>query len=94
MVEAITSMEVIKDLNRRVVEIADELGLPVVATGDVHFLKKEDALIRKILMAAQGFEDFDNQAPLHLKTTEEMLAESTTKPNLKFGRLSDMIELL
>lgn len=73
--KAITSMEVIKDLNRRVVEIADELGLPVVATGDVHFLKKEDALIRKILMAAQGFEDFDNQAPLHLKTTEEMLED-------------------
>lgn len=71
----ITSIEVLKDYNRKVVELADELGLPVVATGDVHFLTKEDALIRKILMAAQGFEDFDNQAPLYFKTTTEMLED-------------------
>ncbi len=69
----VTSVEVLKDFNRKVVEIADELGKPVVATGDVHFLKKEDEIIRKILMAGQGFDDFDNQAPLYLKTTEEML---------------------
>ncbi len=71
----ITSLEIIKDYNRKIVEIADELGLPVVATGDVHFLAKEDELLRKILMAAQGFEDFDNQAPLYLKTTKEMLED-------------------
>ncbi len=71
----ITSLEVIKDYNRKVVELADELGIPVVATGDVHFLTKEDALIRKILMAAQGFEDFDNQAPLYFKSTNEMLED-------------------
>ncbi len=69
----VTSLEVIKGFNRKVVELADELGLPVVATGDVHFLKKDDEIIRKILMAGQGFDDFDNQAPLYLKTTKEML---------------------
>ncbi len=57
------------------VELADELGKPVVATGDVHFLKKSDSVIRKIIMAGQGFDDFDNQAPLYLKTTDEMLAD-------------------
>ena len=71
----VTSFEVIKDFNRKVVEIADKLNKPVVATGDVHFLKKEDSIIRKILMAGQGFEDFDLQAPLHLKTTNEMLQD-------------------
>ena len=71
----ITSIDVIKNYNRKVVELADELGLPVVATGDVHFLTKEDALIRKILMAAQDYDDFDKQAPLYLKTTEEMLQD-------------------
>ena len=69
----VTSLEVIKDFNRKVVAIADELGLPVVATGDVHFVKKEDEIVRKILMAGQGYEDFDNQAPLYFKTTQEML---------------------
>ncbi len=71
----VTSVEVIKNFNRKVVEIGDELGIPVVATGDVHFLKKEDAIIRKILMAGKKFEDFDNQAPLHFKTTAEMLED-------------------
>lgn len=71
----VTDLEVIKDFNRKVVELADELGKPVVATGDVHFLKKDDEIIRKILMAGQGFDDFDNQAPLYLKTTAEMLED-------------------
>ncbi len=71
----ITNQEALKDLNRKVVEIADKLGKPVVATGDVHFLKKDDEIIRKILMAGQGFTDFDNQAPLYLKTTAEMLED-------------------
>ncbi len=71
----VTDFEVIKNFNRKVVEIADRLGKPVVATGDVHFLKKEDQIIRKILMAGQGFEDFDLQAPLYLKNTPEMLSD-------------------
>ena len=71
----VTNFEVIKSFNRKVVELADKLGKPVVATGDVHFLKKSDDIIRKILMAGQGFDDFDNQAPLYLKTTDEMLAD-------------------
>ncbi|MBE6766248.1 MAG: PolC-type DNA polymerase III [Ruminococcaceae bacterium] len=71
----VTSFDVIRDFNRKVVEIADKVGLPVVATGDVHFLKKEDEVIRKILLAGQGFDDFDHQAPLWLHTTAEMLEE-------------------
>ena len=71
----VKSLDVIKDFNRKVVQLADELGKPVVATGDVHFLKKSDDIIRKILMAGQGFDDFDNQAPLYLKTTAEMLED-------------------
>ena len=69
----VVSFEIIKNFNRKVVEIADKLNKPVVATGDVHFLKKQDEIIRKILMAGQGFDDFDNQAPLYFKTTREML---------------------
>lgn len=69
----VTSVEVIKDFNRKVVEIGDRLGIPVVATGDVHFLKKEDEIIRKILLAGKDFDDFDQQPPLYLKTTQEML---------------------
>ena len=67
--------EVIRDFNRKVVELGDKLGKPVVATGDVHFLKKSDDIIRKILMAAQDYSDFDNQAPLYFKSTTEMMQD-------------------
>ena len=41
----------------------------------MHFLKKEDGIIRQIVMAGQGFDDIENQAPLYLKTTSEMLED-------------------
>lgn len=67
--------ETLRDYNRTVLKIADALGKPCCATGDVHFLDPEDEAYRRILMAGQGFPDADNQAPLYLKTTEEMLEE-------------------
>ena len=71
----VTSDEVIRDFNRQVLALGDELGKPVVATGDVHFLKKSDGIVRQIIMAGKGFDDIENQAPLYLKTTDEMLAD-------------------
>jgi DNA polymerase-3 subunit alpha (Gram-positive type) len=63
--------------NKQIVRLGQELSIPVVATGDVHFCEPEDELFRRILMAGKGFEDADQQAPLHMRTTEEMLAEFT-----------------
>ncbi|MDE5865585.1 MAG: PHP domain-containing protein, partial [Lachnospiraceae bacterium] len=71
----ITSMEDIKELNRRVVKLGEEFHKPVVATCDVHFLDPEDEIYRRIIMAGQHFADADDQAPLYLRTTEEMLEE-------------------
>ncbi|MCQ2450849.1 MAG: PolC-type DNA polymerase III [Clostridia bacterium] len=71
----VTNLDVIKEFNKTVVSLADELNIPVVATGDVHFLSKEDGIIRQIVMAGQGFDDIENQAPLYLKTTDEMLED-------------------
>ena len=62
-------------LNKRIVELGDAFGKPVVATCDVHFLNPEDEVYRRIIMAGKGFKDADNQAPLYLRTTEEMLSE-------------------
>lgn len=67
--------EELRDYNRRILQLADELGIPCCATGDVHFLEPEDEAFRRILMAGQGFSDADNQAPLYLHTTDEMLEE-------------------
>ncbi|KAB3536940.1 PolC-type DNA polymerase III [Alkaliphilus pronyensis] len=68
-------IEDIKAVNKKIVELGIKLDIPVIATGDVHFLDKRDEVFRRILMTGQGFSDADNQAPLYLKTTGEMLEE-------------------
>lgn len=94
------SVEEIRDINRRIVDLAHRLDKPIAATGDVHFLDPSDAAYRAILMAGHGFSDADNQAPLYFKTTDEMLEEFSylgkdtafevvvTNPN----RIADMID--
>ena len=71
----VTSMEDIMEMNKKVVRLGEQFHKPVVATCDVHFLNPEDEIYRRIIMAGQGFPDADHQAPLYLRTTEEMLAE-------------------
>lgn len=65
----------LQDINRKIVELGDKLGKLVVATCDVHFMDPQDEIYRRILMAGQGYDDADEQAPLYLRTTEEMLKE-------------------
>jgi DNA polymerase-3 subunit alpha (Gram-positive type) len=62
-------------LNKKVVKLGEQFNKPVVATCDVHFLDPEDEVYRRIIMAGKGFKDADDQAPLYLRTTEEMLEE-------------------
>ncbi len=71
----IDSMEDIQEMNRRIVKLGEQFHKPVVGTCDVHFLDPEDEVYRRIIMAGRGFEDADEQAPLFLHTTEEMLEE-------------------
>ena len=67
--------EDLRNLNRRIVELGEKYNKPVVATCDAHFLNDEDELYRKILLAGQKFKDFDSEAHLYYRTTEEMLEE-------------------
>ena len=71
----VRSEEELRQFNRRVLSIADELGKPVCATGDVHFLDPEDEIFRHILLNAKGFSDADRDLPIYFRTTEEMLEE-------------------
>ena len=71
----IPDKEYLKDINRKIVSLGEKLNKPVVATGDVHFMDPEDEIYRRILEAGQGFKDADKQAPLYLRTTDEMLHE-------------------
>ncbi|MCR5735575.1 MAG: PolC-type DNA polymerase III [Lachnospiraceae bacterium] len=73
--ENIHSMDDLKDMNRRIVALGEKYEKPVVATCDVHFLDPEDEIYRRIIMAGKGFDDADEQAPLYLRTTEEMMSE-------------------
>ena len=67
--------EQVKDINRFIVKLGEEMGKRVCATGDIHFMDPQDAKYRTIIMASKGFDDADRQPPLYFKTTDQMLDE-------------------
>lgn len=94
--------EALRDYNRKIVELGDRLGLTTVATCDVHFMDPEDEVYRRVLMGGQGFDDADEQAPLYLRTTDEMLEEFSYLGEEKAkevvitntNKIADMVELI
>lgn len=96
----ITCEEDLQEINRKIVKLGEAFNKPVVGTCDVHFLDPGDEVYRRIIMAGKGFDDADDQAPLYLRTTEEMLEEFSylgrekaeeiviTNPN----KIADMVE--
>lgn len=71
----IQTQEDLKEINRQIIHLGERFNKPVVGTCDVHFLDPEDEVYRRIIMTGKGFSDADDQAPLYLRTTEEMMEE-------------------
>lgn len=71
----VNGQEELEKINKRICYLGDKYNLPVVATGDVHFMDEKDEVFRRIIMAGRGFSDADDQPPLYFRTTEEMLEE-------------------
>ena len=99
-VSSVQSLDDIRDMNRKVVRLGEQFHKPVVATCDVHFMDPEDEVYRRIIMAGKGFSDADEQAPLYLRTTGEMLEEFSYLGSEKAhevvientNKIADMIE--
>ena len=73
--DVVPDIEALKDINRKIVALGEKLNKLVVATCDVHFMDPQDEIYRRVLQAGQGYADSDQQAPLYLRTTNEMLQE-------------------
>jgi DNA polymerase-3 subunit alpha (Gram-positive type) len=73
----VASFDELHAINARICALGEELGKPVVATGDVHFLKPEDKIYREVIMSGQGYDDIGDSgtADLSFRTTDNMLAE-------------------
>ncbi len=71
----VDGVEGLHSINRTIVSLAGELGVPVVATGDAHYLDRKDSVFREVLMTAKGFDDAAFQPPLYFRTTRDMLNE-------------------
>ena len=97
---AVQSEDDLIAINKKIISLGEQYNKLVVATCDVHFLNPEDEVYRRIIMNSKGFKDADNQAPLFLRTTEEMLNEfrylSTEKAEelviTNPRRIMDMVE--
>ncbi|MGF0031790.1 PolC-type DNA polymerase III [Bariatricus sp. SGI.154] len=74
-ISKVNDEEDLKNINRKIIELGERFNKPVVGTCDVHFMDPDDEVYRRIIMAGKGFSDADEQAPLYLRTTEEMLEE-------------------
>ncbi|MCR4787480.1 MAG: PolC-type DNA polymerase III [Lachnospiraceae bacterium] len=101
-IETVNSREDLIYINKMIVKLGEDSFKPVVGTCDVHFLNPEDEIYRRIIMAGKGFKDADDQAPLYLRTTEEMLAEFDYLGSRKArevvitnpGKIADMIDVI
>ncbi len=71
----VDSWQELEEINKKIYQLGQKAGIPVIAAGDVHFLNPEDAVYRQILKEGQGFDDADQQPPLYYRTTTEMLDE-------------------
>ncbi|MBQ4575475.1 MAG: PolC-type DNA polymerase III [Clostridia bacterium] len=67
--------EELRSYNRTICSLGEELGIPVCATCDAHFVERHDDLFRKVILAVKKMNDGDRESGLYFRTTEEMLAE-------------------
>ncbi|WP_338469818.1 PolC-type DNA polymerase III [Niallia sp. XMNu-256] len=74
--ELVKNEKSLEEIIANIVKLGEKLNIPVVATGNVHYLNPNDKIYRKILVHSQGGANPLNRHKLpdvHFRTTDEML---------------------
>ena len=97
-----STFEYQQQVNAVIFQIAEKLGIKVVATNDVHFVRKEDGPAHDRLICISTNSDFDDPKRLrytqqeYLKSTEEMSAIFADHPEVISNTLEivDKVEVI
>ncbi|WP_108823658.1 PolC-type DNA polymerase III [Staphylococcus hominis] len=75
--ELIRDTETLYEIYDRILKAGESTGIPVIATGNAHYLFEHDAIARKILIASQPGNPLNRSTlpEAHFRTTDEMLDE-------------------
>ena len=87
------SLEMQQDVLPKLITLSKDLSIPLVATNDVHYLNREDADVRDILICIQTNNVLSNPDRPMKKETDEMYLKSTEEMWKLFQEIPESLDI-
>ena len=81
----------LQEINQRLVELAHEMHVPLVATNDVHYIHRDDAAAHEVLLCIQTSTTMDDPDRMHMDGDDYYL-KSTDEMGVLFADLPEALE--